>query len=320
VLQERILAPRTIHYAPHQMLWECRMARWTQSGVPPNLLRGNINIWDGRLHWDGPHPKFYWDWYELIENYSARAITKEDDRLPALSGLASTLAIAKAAEYVAGLWVEHLPWGLLWRKTQDWLRPAEHYRAPSFSWASVNGKVRFPHHTDLNTSTMVILPEIKDITFDVQPLGKDKRGKLKGGHVAFTGRILECDPRIDPRSVGYKKLPGVMSSLKLTVDYIYASGGKRLGIVWFDRQFRSGEEMGKLYLLRIGRMFHHEKDENDRYYKPFPTLFSALVLRATAEPGKFKRVGYAEHKTWSPQEAKAPDPWAGSPRRNVVLV
>jgi len=33
--------------------------------------------------------------------------------------------------------------------------------------------------------------------------------------------------------------------------------------------------------------------------------FYALVLKAV-EPGKFKRVGYAEHKTWSPQEAKAP--------------
>ena len=321
VLQERILALRTIHYAPRQMLSECRKARWTQSGVPPDILHGNRNIWNGRLHWDEERPFFYWDWYEVVENYTGRAITKEEDRLPALSGLASTLAATKAMpQYVAGLWVDHLAWGLLWRKTRDWLHPTAHYRAPSFSWASMNGKVRFLHHADLNTPSMVILSDIKDITFDVQPLGSDKRGRLKGGHVAFTGRIIECDPRVDPRSVGYKKPPGVMPALKLTVDYIYAAGGKRLGIVWFDREFRSGETQGKLYLLRIGRMFHHDKDENQKYYKPFPTLFYALVLRATAEKGKFKRVGYAEHKTWSPQEAKAPDPWASSPRSNVVLL
>jgi len=36
-------------------------------------------------------------------------------------------------------------------------------------------------------------------------------------------------------------------------------------MVWFDRQFRSGEKQGKLYLLRVGRMFHHDKGENQRY-------------------------------------------------------
>lgn len=106
VLQERILSPRTIHYDHHQMLWECRSARWCESGVPEEAFTiSQQRTWDGRLHFEAgmSSRKFWWDWYDLLQDYTARKITHGDDRLPALSGLASTLASVTRGQYVAGL-------------------------------------------------------------------------------------------------------------------------------------------------------------------------------------------------------------------------
>lgn len=313
VLQERILAPRTIHYAEHQMLWECRTTRLTQAGVPTNLLQSSLDIWDGRLDWKAAAPKFFWDWYSMVENFSGRAITVETDRLPALSGLASVLAIHTAHDYAAGLWTVHLHWGLLWRKADTWLATPKTYRAPTWSWASVNGRVKFINSTDVNTASFRLTPDIADLYPSLTPEGKDRRGMLKAGYLSLTGHLLEIDKRTDPRSIDYKKVPGVMPSLNLTVDYI-SLNRRRLGIAYFDQPFRADDAQGRLFLLRVARMAH----SNGAFY---PTFFYGLLLRhSPTNPRQFIRVGRAEHRTWSPAEAKLSDPFASTPRTTVVIV
>jgi len=313
VLQERILAPRTIHYAEHQMLWECRTTRLTQAGVPTNLLQSSLDIWDGRLDWKAAAPKFFWDWYNMVENFSGRAITVETDRLPALSGLAAVLAVQTAHEYVAGLWTIHLHFGLLWRKAGGWLETAKKYRAPTWSWASMNGRVKFIDSADVNTPSFRLSTDISDIYVSLTPAGKDKRGMLTSGYLSLTGHLLEIDKRADPRSIDYQKVPGIMSSLDFTVDYI-SLNRRRLGIAFFDRPFQADDAQGRLFLLRVTRMAH----SNGTFY---PTFFYGLLLRYNpTNPRQFIRVGRAEHRTWSPAEAKLPDPFASTPRTTIVIV
>jgi hypothetical protein len=89
------------------------------------------------------------DWYRMVEDYTARSITKHTDRLPALSGLAQAVDRVTGNEYLAGLWKSSLLEGLLWCKA----RPGQaftatpEYVAPSWSWASVVGPVQFPVYT-----------------------------------------------------------------------------------------------------------------------------------------------------------------------------
>jgi hypothetical protein len=55
-------------------------------------------------------------WYGLMEDYSRRSLTKEMDKLPAISRLAKHYQnIFSNEKYLAGIWNTHLPAALLWR-------------------------------------------------------------------------------------------------------------------------------------------------------------------------------------------------------------
>lgn len=83
-------------------------------------------------------------WQQIVEAYSGRLLTFEQDKLPAIAGIARYFSYANAKKddvYLAGLWKSQLPGSLLWL---HWL-PAdmtafkpEQYRAPSWSWASLD--------------------------------------------------------------------------------------------------------------------------------------------------------------------------------------
>lgn len=98
-------------------------------------------------------------WYGLVEDYSSRFLTEESDKLPALSGLAAKFfEVLSPSRYAAGLWVCHMPSALLWKtrntdsvykqKKQRILsafqprRPIS-YRAPSWTWASIDGEISY---------------------------------------------------------------------------------------------------------------------------------------------------------------------------------
>lgn len=84
------------------------------------------------------------NWHRVIEQYSSLSLTKQTDRLPALSGLAIRSSPI-LGEYLAGLWKHSLISDFLWRINKlehNIVRPTD-YIAPSWSWASVTGPVSF---------------------------------------------------------------------------------------------------------------------------------------------------------------------------------
>lgn len=156
-LQERELSTRNIHFAGDLILWECRETKgsnqlpwhhmtpvddfqpWPIRNDPSESLvpNGAVSLRDR--------------WYELMEDYSSRSLTKEKDKLPALSGLASKFREHfRTGQYLAGLWSNHLPSALLWKTTNGPRDDQSHsvrrltsYMAPSWSWASLDGGVTF---------------------------------------------------------------------------------------------------------------------------------------------------------------------------------
>ena len=330
VKQERILSPRTVHYDADQMLWECREGRVCESGVPESAFVTQRRIWDGRLHFEqhgeeeeerhgGNRRRAFWyDWYDLVESYTTHGLTKGEDKLPALSGLAQTLETASGGSYVAGLWRDHLPFGLLWRKAGEWLKPAPTYRAPTWSWAAWDGRASFYGEVDLDGHSTKVIPTVEDIEAVVQPLGLDPRGRLASGSLKITGQLKPADERTDPRSPGYRKLAGVMESLKLTVDFLTADGGSTaFGIAFFDEEYRPGE--GPVYCLRIARM-------ESALGEPLPSLFLALLLRPTGRNrDEYRRIGIGEQREVGvgrlegPVE-RQPDFFAGVEMGRVTIV
>ncbi|KAI1861377.1 uncharacterized protein JN550_010907 [Neoarthrinium moseri] len=108
VFQERLLAPRVLHFSHHELVWECMELGDCQCGgyyLPSNP---KIRDWGDKASWTS-----------AVELYSALDLTVAQDRLPALLGFASFFAQSNGAslekDYVAGLWMKSIKRDLLWR-------------------------------------------------------------------------------------------------------------------------------------------------------------------------------------------------------------
>ena len=103
-------------------------------------------------------------WYSCISEYTTRFLSHPSDKLAAISGLAQKYANTEMGRYLAGLWECDIFRGLAWTRVKPGerteekfmsyfaikakrtiaaraLKPPVLYRAPSWSWASVNGPV-----------------------------------------------------------------------------------------------------------------------------------------------------------------------------------
>ena len=88
--------------------------------------------------------KTYSYWYELVEDYTRREITKATDQLPAIAGLAQQVAKRLPEDlYIMGLWLSDLSNGLLWTTTFPVHQEPSPELAPSWSWLSQDGRAEY---------------------------------------------------------------------------------------------------------------------------------------------------------------------------------
>jgi hypothetical protein len=84
--------------------------------------------------------EFHQSWFEMVEKYSARKLTRGTDKLKAMSGIAYFVQKNTTLQYSAGLWKEMLAFNLLWISCNP---PDERpvRNIPSWSWGSVDGQI-----------------------------------------------------------------------------------------------------------------------------------------------------------------------------------
>lgn len=132
--QEWLLSPRVLHI--HEWtIWDCFKASGNEvyrRSLGPNQMPRQS--WDSRFSWE-----------HIVEEYSKRQISFAKDRLPALAGLAARHAERTKHTYLAGMWLEDMPYSLLWRLRlfgfdPDMPKPKDSgcggANIPSWSWAS----------------------------------------------------------------------------------------------------------------------------------------------------------------------------------------
>lgn len=89
-------------------------------------------------------------WRQIIHDYTPRYLTKADDRLVAVAGVASVLRDRTAAGnfYWTGLWKDLFVQLLLWvrgdthDRGQEQRTPSQHLKFPSWSWASITAPIK----------------------------------------------------------------------------------------------------------------------------------------------------------------------------------
>lgn len=84
------------------------------------------------------------EWLELIMMYSGCGLTKPEDKLVALLGMAKKIHQQTHVDYLAGLWMDGILQGLLWLPEHSGLRVPAIKRAPTWSWAAYDGRIQFP--------------------------------------------------------------------------------------------------------------------------------------------------------------------------------
>lgn len=151
VVQERLLAPRVLHFGSRQLFWECELdaSEDFPIGLPGVLVRKDQQNLFKRLDeiaiqfTDSEHPSpAHAVWQRALSSYTQASLTKSEDKLIALAGIASELSPNISDGYIAGLWRDYMATELLWYVELDAEgSKSKHYRAPSFSWASINGPI-----------------------------------------------------------------------------------------------------------------------------------------------------------------------------------
>lgn len=158
-LQEHILSPRTIHYTSRELRWSCQRYVSVESHrditfrdlkhhflCPTQVTYTASAPWSmhGSGTWSFEHDdSSYRHWYRLLEDYVHRNLTLASDKLPAISGLAREVHLQTGSQYMAGIWRRDIHRGLLWALHECGRLP-ETWRAPSWSWASLDVATEIP--------------------------------------------------------------------------------------------------------------------------------------------------------------------------------
>ena len=180
VLQERWLAPRTLHFCGREVVFECTEGLKCECGHAEDSFMLQIGGDEGRVMEvenmrDGVVLKrrrgTEIKWTQFVSAYSSLNLTFGTDHLPAISGLARDFADRRTTnhpgQYLAGLWSNLLHEQLIWFVGEPLLRYRDKptpsggkendtvvspvaqnskiskYVGPSWSWASVFETIRY---------------------------------------------------------------------------------------------------------------------------------------------------------------------------------
>lgn len=215
--EEFFLPPRVLQFGKGELQWDCpaesfrchdsdsvwtfvpgtegKFVPATTSGrhikklIHETLVRktGNLEEQKQRL-WD--------QWRLEVKVYSSKWLTVESDRLPAFSGMAQRFSeLGADTPYLAGIWLADAWRQLCWTVIGGPLRRPDKYRAPSFSWASIEGRVEFANHMAFNEHVIctrtLTARTAQIIGGECKSESGDAFGAVTSGYLGVLGRILK---------------------------------------------------------------------------------------------------------------------------------
>lgn len=212
-LQERLFSNRVLHFAAHEMIWECKASLncecegilqssdWADGKeFPKASFETTKAIISSHML---QHPDFATVWAWLVSAYSARRLSFESDRLPAISALARLFS--RGRTYLAGLWADNLPWHLVWgcdKMDERWFKMDETrpksttlYSGPTWSWASTTEEVSWPSWTRQAGSRIQVL-EASTAPMDLNEFGEVSWGRIRLKARVAVARISGFRPRL----------------------------------------------------------------------------------------------------------------------------
>lgn len=320
-LTARLLVPRTLSVGDRGLFWECGAGM--ASEFLPGGFSGLTAGTSGTLGRQTAHQP--WDWFDIVWHYSGARFGCGSDRLAALSGVAArhhnavtAAAVAdekeeqggaggikgsagKGDQYLAGMWrnqlVYQLPWMIVSRDEDRRERPA--WRAPSWSWAAVDGRVTYWVYW--NDSEEMVHPHVRVLDARTTPAGSDPFGAVTDGRLTLAcssiarGTLRRCThgPELVWLEAGLRPVP-------VTLDCLDEESFHHSGSVFLLPLF-SGESgvatMGPTSGAQGAKAGGEEGDGNNEDEERYDeVMIRGLVLQRCGDnrdsrSGQFRRVG-----------------------------
>ncbi|WKT45051.1 Heterokaryon incompatibility [Fusarium oxysporum f. sp. vasinfectum] len=170
-LQEYLLSSRMLIFSDYQLLWQC------QETELQSVAGSNVGI-EYQQHLEslpwasfdeqgepsyGTHDseKLYL-WKTIIFQFTQRQLKDPEDRLPAVTGITTELQKVWRDSHIYGHWERWFIQLLAWYKPYNGRVKERHTkRAPSWSWVSVDGRIRFEDPMELEDAKIEILTAAK---------------------------------------------------------------------------------------------------------------------------------------------------------------
>ena len=206
--QEQRRAVRLLRYSATELKWNCR----TKSGCECESVHLNapdLEIIFGKYCVSDVNcspTRVFDDWQTMIKPYTKRRLTRQSDRLPAISGIAASVQKFTSSRYLAGLWEDNLVSDLQWKlsptfrddasptlSSKDFcfrfLRTMPAYRAPTFSWASIDSVA------ENNRCSIGDGSQIDAVVMDAQctPKGANPFGEVIDGFITLEAAMVQAD-------------------------------------------------------------------------------------------------------------------------------
>jgi hypothetical protein len=183
--QEFQLARRCINFTAEEIHWFCRQGQRCECKHAWGLPRLDLAATG--------------HWTDIANQYSYRSLTFLEDRLPALSGVAAKFQrYHPGIEYIAGLWnSDDLPYQLAWYAIPSGGSysipvgagtPAPPYRAPTFSWASIDRAIQWlPDKDQKKRKDSRRFIEVLDV--DCRAISSNPYGEVSQGYIRLRGKL-----------------------------------------------------------------------------------------------------------------------------------
>lgn len=275
VYQEVLLSPRTLYFLANEIMWRCQehtvcqCARYDfdeDTAYSPDMKAVTDSTGTHYYSTRGRQQIATRNWANIIRVYSSRQLTYQQDKLPALAGIAEEYGKATGWTYLCGLWKENI------QDTLGWYRdscttpaaPRPHSSLPSWSWASIASPVEVAEK-----SAQMVEFESCQITYknggnpyfgDVEEAVLNVKGDVfQGKLVPVTGHSGDLS---SPQKYGFSMMSRVC---KFEEDCIIPEtsilvGSDVLCLITKVREFRGTTKSVKGLLLRC-------VDENAKRYE-----------------------------------------------------
>jgi hypothetical protein len=303
--QERLLPVRTFHFHAEELVWECvsgvscecQELHDERFGGRPEEQEGSAWLKQSIINslevYENPGELGY-VWLDVVSEFSRLRLTKESDRMPAVSGIARRFYGTGLGRYVAGIWEADLARGLLYEreqvsgteraKLQEAISSARESQ-PSWSWTSI------PMHGSSSISFNSVLCSgfIQDANFKIisvscLPASKNPFSWVSNAELKVCGSVLEAK---------FKSL----SSYNLEIKISEVRSSRTTFLV---DDYTTLKPLQKLYCLLVGHNFQVNRNKSSAKGSSEKVVLHYALVLVEDSVSRFKRVGLlnADCKDW----------------------